>query len=239
MQHTSSNYTYQNGFVNGIPIGLGYLGVSFGFGIMVVNSGLPAHIAVLISMTNVTSAGQVAGVSIIIAGGTLIEMILTQLVINMRYALMGLSLTQKLDGSFTTLHRMLTSFMITDEIFAVASSKPGHINTRYFYGLATAPFLGWTLGTTSGAVAGEILPSFICDALGLAIYGMFLAIIIPPAKKERGVLLAVVVAVVVSCILKYAPVLSKISQGFAIILCALLAASAAAILFPVEDDKKE
>lgn len=232
-----SKLKYRHGLRDGLPIGLGYLSVSFGFGISAVGQGVSALASVLISMTNLTSAGQVAGVAVIAAALPLYEMMLTQLIINLRYSLMGLTLTQKLDERFSTLHRMLVSFFITDEIFAVASSKGDSLCPAYMYGLGTVPWIGWSMGTLLGAVAGSLLPSSISSALGIAIYGMFVAIIVPAAKKDRGILFAASFAAIISCALKYIPVFSFITQGFAIIICALAAAAAAAVLFPVKEDK--
>ena len=236
MEIRASRLKFRHGLRDGLPIALGYLSVSFGFGISAVAKGLSTLPALLISMTNLTSAGQVAGLSVIAASGAIIEIIMTQLIINLRYSLMGLSLTQRLDDTFSTLHRMAVAFFITDEIYAVASSKSGGVNTRYMYGLGLLPYIGWSLGTLLGAVAGELLPSDISSALGIAIYGMFVAIIVPPAKKERGILLAVVLAGAVSCMLKYIPLFSFVTQGFAIIICALAAAALAALIFPVKED---
>lgn len=229
-------YTFREGVKDGLPIGLGYLSVSFGFGIAVVGAGLPALVAALISMTNVTSAGQLAGLSVIVSCGPMIEMVLTQLVINIRYSLMGISLTQRLDDSFTTPRRLLLSFCITDEIFAVSSVKPERIGTTYFSGLCTLPYAGWTLGTILGAVAGSILPPVVSGALGIMLYGMFLAIIIPPAKKQRGVLVAVLTAVALSCVFRYVPLFSFLSGGFALIISAIAGAALSAWLFPVADE---
>ena len=188
--HMKKELNFAQGVRDGVPIGLGYLSVSFSFGLMAVRAGLPVWTAVLISASNLTSAGQVAGLSIIAAGGALIEMIVTQFVINMRYALMAVSLSQKADASFTTLRRMTAAFGITDEIFAVAASQDGTFGAKYLYGLIVMPFLGWTGGTFLGAAAGNILPEAIKAALGIAIYGMFLAIIVPPAMTDRGAFLA-------------------------------------------------
>ena len=193
------------GIKDGIPICLGYLSVSFGFGILATRLGLPILAAVGISMTNLTSAGQVAGVGIIAAGGSLIEMALTQFVINIRYSLMGISLSQKLDGSFNTFHRLLASFGITDEIFAVAVSQKS-VSPFYMYGLIGISALGWVFGTFLGAAAGNILPAAVSSAMGIVLYGMFLAIIIPPAREHRGVFFAVLIAaalsILFSCVLK-------------------------------------
>lgn len=230
-----SKLKYRHGLRDGLPIGLGYLSVSFGFGISAVGRGIGVLASVLISMTNLTSAGQVAGVSVIAAGLPIYEMMLTQLIINIRYSLMGLTLTQKLDDTFSTLHRLAASFFITDEIYAVASSKSGSISPAYMYGLGTLPWIGWSLGTLLGAAAGELLPVSVSNALGIAIYGMFIAIVVPAAKKERGILICVLIAAALSCMLKYIPVFSFITQGFAIIICALAAAAVAAVLVPVKE----
>ncbi len=232
-----SRYTYSYGLKRGLPIALGYLSVSFGFGITAVGQGLSGLEAILISLTNLTSAGQVAGVGIIAANGTLIEMILTQLVINIRYCLMGLALTQKLDKTFTTPNRLLTSFGITDEVFAVGASEKECIGTKYMYGLITLPYIGWALGTTLGAFAGEILPQSVSTALCLAIYSMFIAIIIPPARKNTGVLGCVCISALVSCAIYYLPVFGKLSSGFSVIICAVLSSVIMALFKPVREDE--
>jgi len=227
--------SFLSGIKDGIPIGLGYLSVSFTFGIMAVNSGLPVWIAVLISMTNLTSAGQFAGISLINAGASFIEMALAQLVINLRYSLMSLSLTQKTDKSFNTLHRLILSFGITDEVFAVASGKSHDIDTKYMYGLITVPYWGWAMGTLLGAAAGSILPESVSSAMNIAIYGMFLAIIIPPAKKARPVLWVIILSVTISFVLRYTPYLNKLSEGFVIIICAIAASGFGALFYPIKE----
>ena len=231
------NAKFFTGMRHGIPIALGYLSVSFGFGIMAVKSGLSVLAAAIISTTNLTSAGQAAGVGIIAACGTLLEMVLTQLTINIRYALMAVSLSQKLDDGFTTPHRLLASYGITDEIFAVASAQPGKITPSYMYGLILISALGWISGTTLGAAAGQILPAAISDAMGIVLYGMFLAIIIPPAKKSRSILLVVLFAAAISLVLTYA--FPAISGGFVVIISAVVSAAAVAALFPVNEEEEE
>ena len=239
--NTKSVYGYRNGLIDGIPIGLGYLSVSFGFGITAVSEGLRVLEALIISMTNLTSAGQVAGVAVLKTGGTALliitEMILTQLVINLRYSLMGITLTQRLDSQCTTKHRMLMSFGMTDEIFALAASKPYPVGPSYFYGLMTVPYIGWAMGTFLGALAGQILPPSLRMALGIAIYAMFVAIVVPPMRRERGVLYVVAIAAGMSCCLYYIPLFNFISDGFAIIICAVAAALLMAWLKPIEDDQ--
>ncbi|MBQ6877666.1 MAG: AzlC family ABC transporter permease [Oscillospiraceae bacterium] len=222
------------GIRDGIPICLGYLSVSFGFGILSVSLGLSILAAVGISLTNLTSAGQVAGVQIIAAGGSLIEMVLTQLVINIRYSLMGISLSQKLDGNFSTMHRMIASFGITDEIFAVAVSQ-NSVSPFYMYGLTVISALGWVFGTFLGAAAGNILPASLSGAMGIVLYGMFLAIIIPASKKKKGVLAAVLIAAALSIVFKY--MLKTVSGGFAVIICSVAAAAICAVIFPVPDEE--
>ena len=224
---------------DGLPIALGYFPVSFTFGMLAISQGLPAFQAVLISATNLTSAGQFAGLTVIAAGASLLEMALTQLVINLRYALMSLSLSQKLDSRVTLLQRCIVAFGNTDEIFAVASSKPGTIGARYLYGLILGPVLGWTGGTLAGAVASGLLPAMVQSALGVAIYGMFIAIVVPPARQFRPVLAVVLIALALSCGFAWLPVLRQVSAGFAIIFCTVLAAGAGALLFPLEEKEEE
>jgi predicted branched-subunit amino acid permease len=237
MKQSCYDLGFSRGLRRGIPIALGYLSVSFGFGMSAVNRGLPPLAAVLISLTNLTSAGQMAGLDVILMGGSLIEMALTQLTINLRYFLMSLTLSQKLSPSFSLPHRLLASFGITDEIFGVAASEQGDVPPRYMYGLILLPAIGWTLGTLLGAVAGNILPSSVKYALGIAIYGMFVAIVLPPAKKQKGVGLAAALAVVFSLVLAYVPFFQFITSGFSVIICAPIASVAAALLFPIDESK--
>ena len=226
---------FRKGLRLGIPIGLGYLGVSFAFGMKAVSTGLTVLQAVLMSATNLTSAGQVAALPLMASGASLAEMALTQLTINLRYALMSLSLSRKLDGSMGTLQRLVYSYANTDEIFAVASSQPEKVGKFFLYGLMVMPWLGWTLGTLLGAAAGTLLPEFVRSALGIALYGMFLAIILPPARKQKPVRAVVAAAVLLSVAFRYIPGLSSVSPGFAIIICAVPAAALGAALFPVKE----
>lgn len=228
--------SFKKGILDGLPIALGYLSVSFAFGINATKDGLHFWASTLMSLTNLTSAGQFAGLAIITAGTAFVEMALTQLVINSRYFLMSVSLSQKLHSSVTPLQKLGIAFGITDEIFAVSMTQKGSIGAKYFYGLMLTPIIGWTSGTFLGAVAGEIFPASIISALSIAIYGMFLAIIIPPARKSRAVLFVVTIAALLSCLLTYIPLLSTIPSGFAIMICAIVAASVGALLFPKEDE---
>jgi len=228
---------FTKGISHGIPIALGYLSVSFGFGIAAVRSGISPLAASVISLTNLTSAGQAAGIDIIAACGTLLEMILVQLTINIRYSLMALSLSQKLSPKFTTGHRLLASYGITDEIFAVCSAQKEPLTPLYMYGMIFIAALGWVTGTALGAKMGQILPQNISDAMGIVLYGMFIAIIIPPSRKEKSVLCVVAAAAAMSVVFKY--LLTQVSGGFAIIICAIAAAALGAVFFPVKEDEAE
>ncbi|MDE7058085.1 MAG: AzlC family ABC transporter permease [Lachnospiraceae bacterium] len=227
---------FQYGLRDGVPIALGYFSVSFSFGIMALKGGLSVLQAAITSLTNMTSAGQFAGLQIIIAGGTLLEMAATQLIINLRYALMSLLLSQKLSGNVTLWQRFIIAFANTDEIFAVAMSHNRELTFSYMVGLQILPIIGWTSGTACGAVAGSMLPAAINSALSVALYGMFLAVVIPAAKKTRPVLLMALLAAAISCILYYVPLFQGISAGMSIIICTVAASVVGAIVFPVKEE---
>ena len=223
---------FKQGIRDGIPIGLGYAAVSFAFGILAVDKDLTVSEAVLISLTNLTSAGQFAGLTIIAELGTLVEMALSQFIINLRYM-------QKVDDDFKGIWRWILGFAITDEIFAVAIQNPGKIKRNYFMGLTIIPIIGWTLGTLGGALLGNILPAIITNALGVALYGMFIAVVVPKARDDSHVFVAVCIAVAISVALKYIPAFVNLSGGFAIIICTVVASLIAAVLFPVEVSEDE
>ncbi len=226
--------SFRRGLMHGIPIALGYLSVSFGFGILAVKSGLSVTEASMISLLNLTSAGQAAGVGVMAHGGSLAEMALVQLTINIRYALMALSLSQKLDKRFTLPHRMLAAYGITDEIFGVCAAQEEPLVPVYMYGMTLIAATGWVTGTFLGAFAGALLPPPVTAALGIVLYGMFLAIIVPPAKKQRSILCVVLAAAAMSVVCKY--LLPMISEGFAVIICAAAASVLGALLFPREEE---
>ena len=224
---------FWHGIRKGIPIAIGYLSVSFTFGVKAVHGGIPVWIAVLMSLTNVTSAGQFAGATLMIAQGGYIELAVTTFGINIRYMLMSLSLSQKVENQMTIGQRLKVGFGITDEIFAVASAEPGPISARFLYGLIFMPVLGWTFGTAIGALASQIKPAMLSQAMELGLYAMFIAIIIPPARKNKSVAFVVALAVVIECIFYVTPVLKEISVGFQVILATVMASAAGAFLFPV------
>lgn len=227
--------TFKKGLKDGLPICLGYISVSFAFGMIATQGGLPVWVALLISMTNMTSAGQFAGTELILSGGLYIEIAVTTFVINIRYMLMSLSLSQKVDEAMTSFERWVLSFGVTDEIFAVSMQQKGSINARYLSGLIATPYIGWTLGTLLGGTATNLLPMGVRTALGIAIYAMFIAIIIPPAKKSRPVAKVILLSVTLSCIFKWVPGLNLISSGWVIIICAVIASAYAALRYPVHD----
>ena len=229
---------YTKGLLHGIPICLGYISVSFAFGLVATQGGLSILSSLIISMTNLTSAGQFAGLEIIKSNGTLIELTVAMFIINIRYMLMSLSLSQKIAPETGTLKRLLMSFGITDEIFAVSMQQTSKITFTYFLGLMTLPWFGWSLGTFLGAFASSVLPELIRQSLGIAIYGMFLAIIIPPAKKSRPVLNVILIAVSISILLHIAPFLNSLSGGWKIIISTVTASGIGAILYPKEDDNE-
>ena len=233
MKETNS---FKKGLIDGLPIGIGYLSVSFAFGIFSVGAGLSVLEAVMISLFNLTSAGQLAAVPIIAAGGSIIELIMTQLVINMRYALMSVSLSQKLSPSVTLADRFVISYANTDEIFAVSSAAPGRVGKRYMYGLMITPVIGWTLGTLLGAVAGDILPALLVSALGIAIYAMFIAIVVPAARDSRNTALCAIAAIALSALFYYTPYLSLIPSGFVITLIAVVTSALFALIAPIPDE---
>lgn len=233
------NNNFTVGFADGIPIGLGYLSVAFAFGLYAVSSGLSVWQAVLISMFNLTSSGQLAAVPIIASLGSILELLATQLVINIRYSLMSISLTQRLGPSVRNSDRFLISFFNTDEVFAVSSARGEMLGRRYFYGIGLAPYLGWTLGTLLGAVAGNLLPESVVNALGIAIYAMFIAIILPAARADKNTLFAILTAIGMSVLFNYAPILSSIPAGFVIVICAVAVSALFALVAPIDDGEGE
>lgn len=227
---------YRNGVSRGLPVGMGYFSVSFGFGAMAVSQGLSTMDATLISLTNLTSAGQFAGLTVIVAMATLWEMVLTQLIINSRYALMSLALSQRMGQRIGLLPRLVIAFFNTDEIFALAMARKEPLTIPFMLGLGTLPIVGWTTGTLCGALAGSVLPASIQAALGVMLYGMFVAIVVPPAKQNRPVLICVVLAMAFSTLFTIVPLLRQTSAGIAIVICTVAAAALCAWLFPVSEE---
>lgn len=230
---------FKKGIKSGLPIGIGYIPVSFTFGFLAVSGGLPIWVAVVISLTNLTSAGQFAGTNLIFAGAGYLEVALTTFVINIRYMLMSLSLSQKLERKTGTLARLALAFGITDETFVVGSLKPGTLTAPFMLGLILMPIAGWNLGTLMGGCISTLLPQALQNAMGIALYAMFIALIIPAAKASAHVLCIICIAVAVQCGLNYIPVFSFLSDGFRVIISTVAAAGLGAWLFPGTDDSGE
>lgn len=227
------------GVKDGIPICLGYLAVSFTFGIMAKNANLSVWDAVLISATNVTSAGQFAGLSLITVGAPYLEMAFTQLIINLRYCLMSCALSQKLSQDTPFFHRFFIAYGVTDEIFGISASLKDKLHPFYSYGAISVAVPGWVIGTFLGIVSGNILPERIISALSVALYGMFIAIIVPPSRGNKILAGIVAISMTASLIFSIAPILCQISSGFRIIILTILIAGIAAALFPVTEETEE
>lgn len=228
---------FRVGLRRGGPVAVGYFSVSFGFGAVAAVQGIKALDAALISLTNLTSAGQFAGLTLILASAGLWELILTQLVINSRYALMSMALSQRLGPQVGLLPRLAIAFFNTDEIFALAMAEKQPLTTDFFLGLGLLPLLGWTGGTLCGALASSVLPVSVQTALGVMLYGMFIAIVVPPAKQDRSVLVAVAISLVCSCLFAWVPQLKQVSAGVSIVVCTVTAAAVCAWLFPVGEEE--
>ncbi|MBO5927322.1 MAG: AzlC family ABC transporter permease [Clostridia bacterium] len=234
--NTNKNFkplTFKKGVKDGLPIGLGYFPVSLAFGVTASALSVPVFISIIMSMTNLTSAGQLAGLKIIAIGGSFLQIIFTQLVINSRYFLMSVSLSQKVEN-VSTIKRMLMSAGITDEIFGVAVSKKEPLTPKYFFGLILCPYIGWVLGTVVGACLGNVLPLVVVNSLGIALYSMFIAIFSNPAIKNKKLGFVVLISTALSCLIYFVPTLNKLLTGVASIVAALIASIIAALLFPVK-----
>lgn len=219
---------------NGIPIALGYLSVSFSFGAIAVSMGFSVIQAILISLLNLTSAGQFASLGIIAGQGTYLEMAIVELTVNIRYAFMSLSLSQKVDDKFKGIYKWLLSFFITDEIFALSMLEES-VSRTYFFGLAAISATGWLLGTSLGAILGSVVPQVISNALSIALYAMFIAIIIPGMKKDKHVVKVVLLAIIIRSCFYYLPIINQLSSGFAMTISALSSALIGAIIFNKEE----
>ncbi len=230
-----SMHDFLDGAKQGIPIALGYFPVSFTFGLMAVNGGIPVWIVILISMTNLTSAGQFAGTNLIIAGAGYVEITVTTFVINIRYMLMSLSLSQKIKQGMSNLKRWTMAFGVTDETFTVAAMQKKDITFAFMTGLEVLPYIGWALGTAAGAIVCTLLPETLQNSMGIALYAMFIALVIPAAKKSKAALVVVACAIFVSSLLKWIPFFSVISGGWRIIIATVIACTLGAKFFPMED----
>lgn len=229
---------FKYGCRDGVPIMLGYLTVSFTFGVSCVAKGFTWWMPLLCSFTNFTGTGQFAGMDIIAAAGSVAELVATMLVINARYALMGISLSQKLEGKTTLWQRLLIAFGLTDENYAVSMRQPREVSFEYFMGVSVVSFSGWVGGTLLGALAGNILPESLLSAFGIALYAMFIAIVIPPCRTSKAISTVVLTAIALSCLFYYVPGLNKLSSGWSIIICGIASSLIGAIFFPIRPEEK-
>ncbi len=227
---------FKKGMQHGIPISLGYLAVSFTLGIAAKNAGMTAFQATITSMLVNASAGQFAGFTLIAAQAGYLEMAVMILVANARYLLMSCSLSQKLSHKTGLLHRMLIGFDVTDEIFGVSMAFPGKLNPFYTYGVIAVALPGWSLGTCLGVLCGNVLPPSVVSALSVGLYGMFLAIIIPPARKNKIIAGLIVISMLLSFCFAKLPVLSSLSSGIRIIILTVFISGIAALLFPIQEE---
>lgn len=230
---------YKKGFRDGIPIGLGYFAVAFSLGIMAQKSGLTAFQAMLTAALTNASAGGYAGFELIGANAPYWQMALMQLIVNARYLLMSCALSQKFSPQTSLLHRSIVAFDVTDEIFGISIAQKGYLNPFYNYGAMSIAIPGWALGTFFGVLMGDILPSRIVSALSVCLYGMFLAIIIPPAKQNKVVAGAVIIAFVTSFAFATLPLLKTIPEGMRVIILTVAISLLAAIFFPVKEDEDD
>jgi len=235
----ASSAIFAKGMRDGLPIGLGYLAVSFSLGIAASGSGMSAGQGFIASLLCNASAGQYAGFSVIAAGGTYIEIAIITFIINSRYMLMSLAMSQRLEPGTSIFHRMLMAFGITDELFAIAIARPGYLKPIYSYGamLMAMPF--WAVGTSLGCVAGNILPTSLVSALGVALFGMFIAVIVPPSRKNKAIACVVAASFLLSGTAAVAPYISAVSAGTRTIILTIVISSAAAVLFPVKNKEEK
>lgn len=233
------NNIFLKGMKDGLPVALGYLAVSFTLGIAAVKSGLTPFQAFATSALNNTSAGEFAAFSLIGAGVSYMEIALTTLILNMRYILMSCALSQKIDKHTPIVHRFLMAYDVTDEIFGLSIMSEGRLDPKYTYGLITISAPSWAIGTYLGAVMGSVMPAGVLSAMNLALYGMFIAVIVPPAKKDKTIAVVIAVSMLSSLMFSVLPGLREISSGIVVIILTVVISLAAAILFPVCGDKKE
>ncbi|MGN0704738.1 MAG: AzlC family ABC transporter permease [Lentihominibacter sp.] len=233
---TENRTWFLQGMKDGIPIALGYFAVALTLGITAKKAGLTALQSLLASLTNHASAGEFIGFTLIAAGASYLELCIMEAVANARYLLMSCALSQKLSSDTSMLHRLLIGFFVTDEIFGVSISVPGKLNPFYTYGAISVASPGWVFGTYLGVILGNLLPSRAVSALGVGLYGMFIAIFIPPARRSKIIAALVVISFSASLIFSKVPVFAQISSGVRIIILTVVISLAAAVFFPVDDE---
>ncbi len=235
--NSSKKIFFSQGIHDGIPIALGYFAVSFTLGIAAKNAGFTPLQAMIVSFTNNASAGEFAGFTLISQGATYVELAIMIIVANARYLLMSCALSQKLSPDLPLIHRFLIGYDVTDEIFGICINVPGKLNPFYVYGAMSIAIPGWSIGTYLGVFMGNILPDNIVSALSVGLYGMFIAIIIPPARKNKILALLITISMLASFLFDKLRIVSSIPSGTRIIILTIILSSIAAILFPVKEDK--
>lgn len=236
---SSHKKAYIEGIKDGVPICLGYFAVAFSLGITARDAGLTAFQGFLMSLVNNASAGEYVGITLIGENASYIEMAVATLVTNARYLLMSCALSQRFAPESRLIHRFLVGFDVTDEIFGITIARPGYIDPYYSYGAMLVAIPGWSVGTALGITAGNILPESVVSALSVALFGMFLAIIIPPCRKNKVVAAFVAISFVLSFISGKLPLVSELSSGTRTIILTVILSAAAALLFPVADENGE
>ena len=234
-----ATHWFRQGLAAGIPICLGYFAVSFALGIAAKEAGLGALAATLMSLTCVSSTGQYAALTLIAAGASAVEMAATQAVVNIRYLLMSTALTQKLGSESPLWQRLLLGFCVTDELFGISTAFEGSLRPAYTYGAALVSVMGWCAGTCAGVLVGNVLPARLASALGIALFGMFIAILVPPARENRVIAGLVLAAMAFSWLSGILPGVREISEGFRIILLTVSVSAAGALLFPIREAQHE
>lgn len=230
---------FRSGLRDGIPIALGYLAVSFSLGIAAKNAGLSVFQSFIVSALCNASAGEYAGITLIAAKAAYIEIAIMTFIANARYMLMTCALSQRISPDTNLFHRMLMGFYTTDELFAISISKPGTVNPFYMHGAIAVAAPGWAVGTALGAIAGSILPLRLVSALSVALYGMFLAVIIPPARKDKVIAGIIIFCFAASYAAANLSIFDGISEGTKTIILTAAISSAAALIFPREPETED
>lgn len=230
---------FKQGLKDGIPIGLGYLAVSFSLGIAAKAAGLTPIQGFVVSLLCMASAGEYVGFMSIAAGAAYIEIAIATLIANARYLLMSTAMSQRMESTLSIKHRLLMAFGITDELFGIAIARPGYLNPFYSYGAFITSAIPWALGTSLGIIAGNMLPARLVSAFSVALYGMFLAVIIPPAKKDKVIAGLILICFAAGYAATLLPVLKAMTDGTRTIILTVVIASLAAILFPRDSETEE
>lgn len=233
---TNAIDNWQGGLRDGFPLAIAYFTLSFAFGIFASNHNIGSFESFLISLTNVTSAGQFVGVTLIAKKISFIEMALTQLILNSRYLIMSCSVSQKYDSDLPLIHRCLVSLAITDEIFGMVSCQKGKVSPFYTYGIMCMTTSSWCLGTICGCISGSLLSPTLTSALHFVLYCLYFAIIIPPSKTDKAVRYVCIASIIIAVIFSYLPYIKTIQPGIRILIITLIVSSIAAVLKPVEKD---